>query len=75
MPNIQVRNVPPKVHRVLKAQAAHAGMSLSEYLLDELRRLAMTPTPAELMAAVRERPLFDFEEPAAELIRRERDAR
>ena len=38
--NIQVRNVPDAVHRRLKAKAALEGMSLSEYLLAELVRIA-----------------------------------
>ncbi len=34
---VQIRNVPSDVHRELKARAALEGMSLSEYLLRELR--------------------------------------
>ena len=34
---IQIRNVPDAVHRRLKAQAALEGLSLSEYLLREVR--------------------------------------
>jgi plasmid stability protein len=34
---IQIRNVPDDLHRRLKAQAALEGMSLSAYLLSELR--------------------------------------
>ena len=37
---IQIRNVPDDLHRTLKARAAKAGMSLSDYLLDEVRRVA-----------------------------------
>ena len=35
---IQVRNVPDALHRKLKSRAALEGMSLSDYLLAELRR-------------------------------------
>ena len=35
---VQIRNVPDDVHRKLKARAALAGMSISEYLLRELER-------------------------------------
>jgi len=45
---IQIRNVPDALHRKLKARAAMAGMSLSDYLLSELRRTAEVPTLAEL---------------------------
>ncbi len=45
---IQIRNVPDALHRRLKARAAEAGMSLSDYLLADLRRSAERPTPEEL---------------------------
>src|SRR6266699_1043536 len=45
---IQVRNVPDTLHRVLKAWAAMNGMSLSDYLLSEMREIAERPTWAEL---------------------------
>jgi predicted nucleic acid-binding protein len=41
---IQVRNVPEALHRGLKARAATMGMSLSDYLLGELREIAERPT-------------------------------
>jgi plasmid stability protein len=45
---IQIRNVPEKLHRTLKARAAEAGQSLSDYLLVELRDAAQRPTPAQM---------------------------
>jgi hypothetical protein len=45
---IQIRNVPDALHRQLKSRAALAGMSLSDYLLGELRRVAERPTLDEL---------------------------
>ena len=61
---IQVRHVPVALHRTLKARAALAGMSLSDYLRRELERSAERLTLAELRellsrlepVAVRERP-------------------
>jgi plasmid stability protein len=44
---IQLRNVPDALHRTLKARAALAGMSLSGYLLAEIREIAERPTLAE----------------------------
>ncbi len=35
---IQIRNVPESLHRKLEARAAEAGMSLSDYLLREMRK-------------------------------------
>ena len=45
--HIQVRNVPEAVHRTLKARAALAGTSLSDYLRVELERLAKVPSMEE----------------------------
>jgi antitoxin FitA len=72
---IQVRNVPDGVHRTLKAQAAMAGMSLSDFLLAEMRHLAERPTVAELRERVRHRSRIADPLSAAEAVRRERDAR
>ena len=72
---IQVRNVPDSVHRTLKAQAALAGMSLSDFLLAEIRRLAERPTPAELRERLRRRSRVAPSVSAAEAVRRERDSR
>lgn len=71
---IQLRNVPDGLHRTLKAQAALAGMSLSDYLLAEVRRLAERPTVAQLRERLRRRSSVTGGEPAAEAVRRERDS-
>ncbi|MGB2711457.1 MAG: hypothetical protein WBC33_08055 [Conexibacter sp.] len=44
---IQIRNVPDELHRDLKVRAARAGMTLSDFLLAELRALAARPTMRE----------------------------
>jgi antitoxin FitA len=72
---IQIRNVPDNVHRTLKAQAALAGMSLSDFLLAEIRRLAERPTIAELRKRLQSRSHIAGSLSAAEAVRRERDAR
>jgi antitoxin FitA len=72
---IQVRNVPENLHRTLKAQAALAGMSLSDFLLAEMRQLAERPTIEELRERVRRRSRIENLPSGAELVRRERDAR
>ncbi|MBF6620834.1 MAG: hypothetical protein ITG02_11475, partial [Patulibacter sp.] len=43
---IQVRNVPEDVHRTLKSRAALAGMSLSDYIKQQLVESASLPTIA-----------------------------
>lgn len=75
MKMIQIRNVPDELHRQLKARAALAGMSLSDYLLAEIRRSAERPTRAELMDRVFERARVELPESAADAVRAERDAR
>lgn len=47
---IQIRNVPDALHRELKVRAAQTGMTLSDYLLAELRALAVRPTMREWLA-------------------------
>lgn len=71
---IQVRNVPDSVHRILKARAALAGMSLSDFLLAEIRRVAQRPTIAELRERLRHRTRIVGRVSAAEAVRLERDA-
>jgi antitoxin FitA len=44
---IQIRNVPDELHRDLKARAARSGMTLSDFLLAELRALSVRPTMHE----------------------------
>ena len=72
---IQVRNVPDSLHRTLKAQAALSGMSLSDFLLAEIRQVAERPTIEELRERLRRRSRVASPVSAAEAVRRERDAR
>jgi plasmid stability protein len=72
---IQIRNVPTELHRRLKSRAALAGMSLSEYLLREIRRVADRPTTDELRARLEKRTLVAADESPAVAVRAERDRR
>ena len=72
---IQLRNVPDSLHRTLKARAAMAGMSLSDYLLAEVRCLADRPTIGELRERLRSRARVAAPVSAADAVRREREAR
>jgi plasmid stability protein len=72
---IKIRNVPDTVHRALKARAAMAGMSLSGFLLAEIRRFAERPSVTELRERVRSRSQIAKGVSAADAVRRERDAR
>lgn len=72
---IQLRNVPDSLHRKLKARAALEGMSLSDYLLGEIRRAAERPTVAELRERLHRRQPVNPSTSPAEAVRAERDAR
>jgi plasmid stability protein len=72
---IQIRNVPDAVHRVLKARAALAGMSLSDYLLTEIRQMTDRPSLSELRERLHRRERVEPAVSAAQAVRAERDAR
>ena len=72
---IQIRNVPETLHRTLKARAALAGMSLSDFLLAEIREVAARPTVDELRRRIAGRTSVSPSVPPAEAVRRERDDR
>ena len=72
---IQVRHVPDSLHRTLKARAAMAGMSLSDYLLAELRRIAERPTADEMKKRLRQRSRVNPTESPVAAVRAERDQR
>lgn len=71
---IQIRNVPDELYRTSKARAAKAGMTLSDYLLSKIVRMAEKPTLAEMMKRLRQREPVDLDEPPNLTIRRIRDA-
>jgi plasmid stability protein len=70
---IQVRNVPDALHRRLKSLAALAGMSLSDYLLKEVREIAERPTLAEMQARLERLARVTPSIAPADAIRAERD--
>ncbi len=55
MKTLQIRNVPDEVHRTLRARAAASGISLSDYALHELERVAQKPPIADLLIRARNR--------------------
>jgi hypothetical protein len=72
---IQLRNVPDDLHRKLKARAAMQGLSLSDYLLREIERVAERPTLAELQERLRGRAAVVPRVPPGRAVRAERDQR
>lgn len=75
MSMIQIRGVPEQLHRKLKARAALAGQSLSDYLLAEIRRSLERPTREDLLARIASRARVELKESAADALRAERAGR
>jgi plasmid stability protein len=73
MKTIQIRNVPEDVHRVLRTRAAAAGVSLSDYALQELERVAEHPPIADVLARARSRAGGASGEAIIEAVRSGRD--
>ncbi len=72
---LQVRNVPDDVHAELRRRAQAAGVSLSEYLLRELERIAARPPIEEVLARSASRRLDISMADVVETIRAERPER
>lgn len=72
---VQIRNVPSELHRQLKARAALEGMSLSDYLLREVRRSAERPTLEEIKQRLAGRARVRLRTQPATAVRAEREGR
>jgi len=75
MSMVQIRNVPDDLHRELKSRAALAGMSVSEYLLLELRRSLERPTRETLLRRLSKRAPVRVRPAPAAAVRAERKRR
>jgi len=71
---IQLRNVPDGLHRALKARAAMAGMSLSDYLITEIKEIAERPTLTEMREHLHARKPTTVLLDTARMVREEREA-
>ncbi len=72
---VQIRNVPVEFHRRLKARAAMEGMSMSDYIMREMKKSLDVPTRQEVLDRIRARALKVDSVNAAKIIRQERDSR
>ncbi len=72
---LQIRNVPDPLHRELKARAALAGMTLSQYALTELRKSLSKPPRGDVLARIATRRSVRPRTDSATLLRRERGRR
>ena len=74
-PMVQIRNVPAELHRRLKVRAAIEGVSMSEFVLREVRKALDRPTRQEVLDRLRAKPVPRLRHSAADLLRSERDTR
>jgi len=72
---VQIRNMPDAIHRTVKARAAQEGMSLSDYLIREIRKSAERPTMAEMMERLSKLPPIITSKSSAEIVREGREER
>lgn len=70
---IQVRDVPDATHRELRTRAAAAGVSLSQYVLDELERVAGQPPVVDVLRRAATRPIVLDDEVVVAAVRSGRD--
>lgn len=72
---IQIRHVPEELHRKLKSRAALAAMSLSDYLRQEVERLAERPSMEEIGMRLRSHRRVRTRVPPAKVVREKRERR
>lgn len=72
---IQIRNVPDDLHRELKSRAAREGMSMSDWLLRELRKSLERPSRGDLLERVSGRSSVAASPAPDEAVREERESR
>lgn len=72
---VQLRNVPDDVHRKLKVRAAGEGLTMSDYVLREVRKALERPTREELLARLAARPIRRLRSSPTAVLRRERERR
>lgn len=70
---IQLRHVPDALHRQLKSRAAMAGLSLSDFLIREVRKIAEQPTAEEMLARLQQREPYQGKASPTQMVREERD--
>ena len=72
---VQIRHVPDDVHRTLKVRAAAEGMSLTDFLLRELEKMAQYPSVDELRRRLAGRRAVSQLDSTVKWVREERDTR
>lgn len=71
--NIQIRNVPGQLHRHVKSRAAMEGLSISEWLIQLVKKSLEKPSRQEVLERVAERSAVEISTPISEILNQERD--
>lgn len=72
---IQIRHVPEATHKRLRIKALQEGLTLSDYLLREVTRIANWPTVDEIRQTLAHLPAPSLNTDLAAVIREERPRR
>jgi len=72
---IQIRNVPDDIHRKAKARATMQGLTLSEFVLRELKRSLSRPSREDLLDRLSRYEEVGLVNDAAGAVREEREGR
>ena len=73
--DLQIRGIPVKTRDALRRKAGLKGVSMSQYLVDLIRKDVEKMPLDEWLALVRADPPVDIGRPAAEVLREVRDER
>jgi plasmid stability protein len=58
--NLQVKNLEPEIHEQLRLRVAEEGVTISEYVLDLIRRDLRRPSRREWLHTVAHLPRHEF---------------
>jgi plasmid stability protein len=73
--HIQIREIPEKMHRTLKARAAEEGMSMSDYLKRLIERDLKRPSWAEMTKRMNALEPISLPGSLVDIVRQEREGR
>ena len=60
MSNVQVKNLEPELHELLRVRAAADGSTISDYVLELIRRDLRKPARRQWLDSVAQLPRHDF---------------
>ena len=71
---IQIRNVPDKLHRQLKARAALEGTSMSQFILREIKKSLDRPSLEEVLSQITSQTEQQLNRTPADMVREDRSS-